>query len=352
MTTFRRRARRFWVRHRTTLWILHSIWALATGVVVIVLAHEQYGFIPWVIAFLVLTWASTLFFGHQVASDVAAEAEEEEELPPAPGMMEEVGSYLTRIMYQETLFFSLPFYAYSTVWGSPNVVFVVLLGALAVLSCLDLVFDRWLRKSPVFGLVFFATVAFGAINLVLPILWPLSPEMATPLAAAVAVVAAALLAWRTTRGRTAARLRLGVAAALFLALVTLLPTLVPPVPLRMMDATFATEIERETLTPRDSLGAAVDLTTLPEGLVVVARVFAPSSLPAAVSVQWKRDGTILRTSDEIDVVAHDAGFRIWDALRPGEVSLAAGSYEVVLSTRGSRVFGVARIEVAEGGGPS
>ncbi|HSG46629.1 MAG TPA: hypothetical protein VLA43_02325, partial [Longimicrobiales bacterium] len=58
--TFRERAGRYWARHRTLFWMLHSFWALATGVAVLLLARERYAFVPWVVAFLGLTWASTL----------------------------------------------------------------------------------------------------------------------------------------------------------------------------------------------------------------------------------------------------------------------------------------------------
>lgn len=66
-SSLRARAARFWARHRT----LHSVWALATGLVVILFARERYGFGPWVVLFLVLTWASTLFFGRRVAGEVS-----------------------------------------------------------------------------------------------------------------------------------------------------------------------------------------------------------------------------------------------------------------------------------------
>ena len=66
----------------------------------------------------------------------------------------------------------------------------MLLGGLAVLSCLDLVFDRLLRHRPTFALVFFVTVAFSAINLVLPMLWPIGPRAALWIALVVSIVTA------------------------------------------------------------------------------------------------------------------------------------------------------------------
>lgn len=347
--SLRSRLLRLWTRHRTLFWVLHSVWALATGILVIFLARERYGFLPWVAAFLILTWASTMYFGHRTSPDATGKtrASEKGSGPPALTLMDEVTSYLNRIMYQETLFFLLPFYAYSTVFGSRNVLFLVLLGVLALVSCLDLVFDRWLDASRVFSLVFFGTVAFAAINLVLPMLLGLPPRLGTPVAAVLAVAAGTALALRGARAG-AVRWRVGIAALAILGMLLGRPEVVPPVPLRLQDVVFTPSLDRETLTPGDTLGSSVAATALPQGLMVLVRVFAPSAIPAHVTVEWRRDGATVRTSDEISVVAHEAGFRIWDALRPGPEGLRPGRYRLILWTRGRRVFGVADIVVQPG----
>jgi hypothetical protein len=218
------------------IWMLHSAWALAVGTVVVLLARERYHLVLWVVLFLVLAWTSTLFLGRAVARGVEP-----------PKLAHEVTSYFTRILYQETLFFLLPFYAYSTVVESPNVLFLILLGGLAILSCIDLIFDRWLRTRPVFVLMFFAIVAFAGINLLLPLLVGLSPERSLPLAALLAVGGAAPLAVRMTPNASGGRLRLVVGGLVMLAVPVGLPRLIPPVPLRLERAPFAPGIARRTL---------------------------------------------------------------------------------------------------------
>jgi hypothetical protein len=143
--TLRQRASRFWNRHRALIWILHSVWALTIGSTIVLLAQDRYYLVLWVVLFLVVAWVFTLFLGRATVDGGATGAR-------PPGLVHEVSSYVTRVVYQQTLFFLLPFYAYSTVVGSVNVVFLGLLGGLAVLSCIDLVFDRWLRTRPVFAL--------------------------------------------------------------------------------------------------------------------------------------------------------------------------------------------------------
>src|SRR3989304_9671214 len=103
--SLRERAGRLWGRHRTLIWMLHSAWALTAGTVIGLLARERYHLVLWVVLFLALAWASTLFFGRAAAAEPGA----------PPGFVHEVTSYVTRLLYHATLFFLLPFYAYSTV---------------------------------------------------------------------------------------------------------------------------------------------------------------------------------------------------------------------------------------------
>jgi len=314
--------------------MVHSVWALTTGVIVVLLARERYAFVPWVVVFLGLTWASTLFFGRPPESDAQT-----------PGLGTELSSYLTRTLYQETLFFLLPFYAYSTVLGSPNTLFLLLLAGLAVVSCLDLLFDRWLNTKPVFGMLFFATVAFAALNLLLPMLFGVPPRWSVPVSAVIAVASALPLAWRSNLSQSAGKLGSAATALAMLALLLLVPSLIPPVPLRMQTAVFGSDIDPETLALQNIPQRSVARSELQDRLVVVVGVFAPSNVPARVALEWKRDGSTIKTSRQVDILAHESVFRVWDGLRNDIDPIEPGDYEVILRTEYGSVFGVAEITV-------
>ncbi len=335
---------RFGARHRRRFWIAHSVWALASGVAVLILAHERYGFVPWVVAFLGLTWASTLLFSRPAT----------ERAPGWSRLGRGFVSYLTRVMYQETLFFLLPFYAYSVTFPAWNALFVGILGLLAVFACLDLVFDDLLRRSRAFALAFFGLVAFAALNLLLPMVLGLGLWIVTPLAAGLAVATSAPLAYPVSELRRPARMAqvvLAILAATFLAGAG--RKWIPPVPLRLQSLAFARGVEPGTLEPSTPLGPSASAEELGSGgLVVVARVFAPSRLPARVVIRWRRDGEQLRSSREVAVTAHEVGFRIWDVLAP-ESGLGPGLYEVEVLTGGGQLFGRGRLRVRGGReGPS
>jgi len=293
-----------------------------------------------VVIALGLTWISTLFFERVAAAGAAAG-----EGGTPPTLVHALSSYVTRVLYQETLFFLLPFYAYSTVIGSPNMLFLALLGGLAVLSCIDLVFDRWLRTRPVFALTFFTIVAFAAINLLLPLLVGLQPRYSTPVAMLLALGGAVPLALRTARKGLRTRLWLVAAAVAMLAVPMGLPGVIPPVPLRMERATFASGIERSTLALANTFLDRVSVAETGDALFVLVAVFAPTALPATVQLEWWRGSELLRVSREIGITAHAASFRVWDAWRPASGSVSPGRYRVVLRTAQSRVFGVATLTV-------
>lgn len=335
--------REFWIRHRSLFWTLHSIWALAAGIAVIVIAQDRYKFVPWALLFLGLTWGSTLYFNRSFRRTDASR--KRKEAMRTPGLGKEITSYLTRAMYQQTLFFLLPFYWYSTVVKSLNVVFLILIAGLALFSCVELVFDRWLRTRPVFGLVFFATVTFAVINLLLPLLLPIDPAVATPLAAIGAVGSAIPLTARGSLGTAGQKIRFWLACVLFVGVGIGLPRLVPPVPLKLQRAIFTSNIDRHTLVPADTLTSGVGSNELGGTLFVLIEVFAPSIVPTPVILEWSRNGQAFRTSREVEITAHDLGFRVWDGFRPESGRIAPGRYVLVLRTGQGRVFGHAGIEI-------
>ncbi len=329
-------------RYSRAFWVGHSIWALFTGSVVLVLAHNRYGYLPWVILFLTLTWASTLFFSRfaLLGSSRAARL--------ARGFV----SYLTRIMYQETLFFILPFYFYSTTFPSWNSAYVVALAGLAVFSCVDIPFDHLLRTSRPFALGFFGIVTFSALQFFLPLVLTLQIHQGSYLAALLALLAAVPLAypWRELRqpmtlGRIAAALAVAMLA------VRLLLPVIPPVPLRLAKVRFAAALDPRTIQAPVEYTRQIPRSVLAGGrLYAIVSVFAPSRLPATITLRFVRDGQVLRTSRSVNLVAHSRGFRVWDTMRPGPEGFVPGMYTLEVWTGDGQLLGRATVEVTEDAG--
>ena len=70
-------------------------------------------------------------------------------------------NYFNKNFYQQLLFFILPVYWLSTTPGSRNVVFVVLIATAALLSTMDLIYDRHVAMRRVLTALFFAFAVFA-----------------------------------------------------------------------------------------------------------------------------------------------------------------------------------------------
>jgi hypothetical protein len=324
-------------RYARLFWTLHSIWALFTGVVVLVLAHNRYGYIRWVVLFLALTWASTLFFSRFAQAS------------SAPGFRFAQGfvSYLTRIMYQETLFFLLPFYFYSTSFPSWNALYVLLLAGLAVFSCFDIPFDRALRTSRTFALGFFVIVTFSALIFFFPLLARVRTHHGLYLAALLAFLAALPLALRFSELREGRKLgAVLLILVLMLGLVRLARPLIPPVPLRLAKLRFTTQLDPRTLRAGQEFEREIPAAELASGkLYAVATVFSPVPLPTSLVVRWLGDGRTLRSSRAVEVMAHARGFRVWDVLNLQRLKLGPGHYRVEVWTAEGQLVGKVRFQV-------
>jgi hypothetical protein len=151
-------------------------------------------------------------------------------------------TYVLKNMYQGLLFFALPFYFKSCTLDSVNVVFVVLLATTAVLSTLDIVFDRFLLKARTYAAIFHAFALFAATNLMVPAVIPHLGGVAC-LAVAAGI---ANLAFHTLHLPLAAFAMRPVQAAVTLSIVCAAGlgfaarTFVPPVPMHLVDALVST----------------------------------------------------------------------------------------------------------------
>ena len=304
--------RELYDKYARLFWALHSAWALLSGVGVLVLAHNRHGFARWVILFIALTWGSTLVVSRFSGASQTVRF--------AQGF----ASYLTRVMYQETLFFLLPFYFYSATFPSRNFIYVIALAAFAVLSCFDMLFDRLLRERRPFAIGFFAFVSFSALQFFLPVALRMRIDNSELIAATIAAFAALTLA---------APVPLRVIA--FTLVTTLLGAwiarpLIPPVPLRMTGMQTGGSINKTTLKTSGEASSR---------LYVVATVFSPERIPARVEFRYVSNGNVLRTSREVSLNPHRGGFRVWDSVRltsPGNIRIELWTGSQLLGTRTAR----------------
>lgn len=166
----RDRLRSFMQKHGRKLWWLHSAYALGLGITVVTFAQKGFDHARWLAVSVGAAWLLVLLFFRVFGSDRA-----EVHLPSAATKVRVrffAMTYALKNLYQGMLFFLLPFYWKSTTFWAPSSWFVVLLGACAFLSTLDIVFDRVVFRFRALASLFHGVALFGCLNLIVPALFP------------------------------------------------------------------------------------------------------------------------------------------------------------------------------------
>ena len=304
----------FLTRHERLLWSLHSLWALALGIVVMWLGSRNYAWLRVTLFYIAFLWVTSLFVPALVDSPGASTRWR--------GRLRYVINYFHKNFYQQLLFFLLPvYYASATAW-SVNMLFVVFLAASALVSTLDVFYDRHLSVRRGLLAVFFAFNLFACINVMLPVVWSVSHRVALPLSAALAVVAFATIRYRLRDlASYPVRLHVGIAAIGMVMLVGLGRPLIPPAPLKVLHADFGTAVNRQTLEVEHVIDRVPDGWT--GRLHAVTAVYAPLGLEDRLAHRWYQDGALVYSSPSYALTGGRAeGFRLWTSgpvkgLRPG-----------------------------------
>ncbi len=289
--------------HELLLWCLHSLWALALGVVVMWAGARNYALIRYTILYIAFLWVASLFVPDLVD-------------PPGQqtrwrGRLRLVINYFSKNFYQQLLFFLLPIYYASATGWSLNLLFVAFLGASALTSTFDVVYDRHLSVRRGLVAVFFAFNLFACINVMLPVLWSISNRIALPVSAALAVLAFATIRYKFgDLAQLQRRRQVGLAAIALVLLVALGRPLIPPAPLRVLATEFGQGINRGTIEVTRPLEALVPGWS--GRVYAVTSIYAPLGLSDRIGHRWYQDGHLVWASPYYRVEGgRKDGFRLW-----------------------------------------
>ena len=180
--SLRERVKAFMRAHGKKLWWLHSVYALGLGITVVVFAQKGFDHARWLAVSVSAAWLLVVLFFR-----VHGSGREQAVMQGAATKVRVrffAMTYALKNLYQGMLFFLLPFYWKATTFWTPNSWFVILLGTCALLSTLDIVFDRVVFKSRALASIFHGVALFGCLNLVVPALFPDTRTLTSLLVAA------------------------------------------------------------------------------------------------------------------------------------------------------------------------
>lgn len=341
------RARRFLREHGHKLWWLHSAYALAIGTGVVFFAHKGFSHARWLAVTLGLAWLLVVLLYRLFGS--GGELRAFEAVDARTRVRFYVMTYALKNLYQGMLFFLLPFYWKSTTFDARNGWFVIVLGACAIVSTLDIVFDRVLMRWRSLASLFHGIALFACLNLVIPALLPDTRTLWTLLGAAgIAVVSFWTL--HVTRRTFTKRIYvplflLSMGAGVGIAYEA--RAAIPPVP---MYVSYAAVGPKQLPDGR----LAMDVTRLHpsviQELIAVTDVVVPGGKGDRLHHVWRHRGVeVHRSTEETSRITGPKGVvRLRSSLTGGDLPKdLVGPWTVDVETEDGQLVGRAEFDVVE-----
>jgi len=227
-------------------------------------------------------------------------------------------NYFNKNFYQQLLFFVIPIYYASTTFPSRNAVFLAVLVVSALLSTLDVVYDRYVSVHWPLTALFLAFNAYVSFNVMLLVLFAIRNDIALYLSLlpAVAILSSMLGRFAALRSQSLAMISAALGCFLILT-VHYSASFIPPVTVALGDVSFGASVV--------NLRIVKSMSELPVNyhgrLAALTAIKAPFGLTAQVRHTWYQDGKLI-PSGEDDREKYSAisggrkeGFRFWSARR-------------------------------------
>jgi Family of unknown function (DUF5924)/Protein of unknown function (DUF2914) len=263
-----------------------SLASLTGGVLTLFVFRRGLPHIGWIVGYLLLLW---LLFA--VLLEVRQPLTESGRR--SGRLVVTAVDYTLQTLYHGLLLFVLPAYYASVTLTSRNVVFLVLIVAMAILATFDPWYRAVVHPRPWLGYVFFAVSIFAALNVALPLIGlpPIGALLVSAFAASIAVTPvvrrASARSWRGALGATAA---LGLVA---MTLAAVGRSWIPPAPLFMARAVMTWDVlDHTAVEPLPSTVSAADVKQY--GLVAYTPIYAPTGLRQSVSHVWMHEGQLVQ----------------------------------------------------------
>lgn len=173
--------RRFFAKHGHLLWWLHSAYALTFGAFVMMYAAEGYDRARWMVVLLCAGWLVIVMFFRHFGQ---GRGQKDKIVDSKSKLRFYVMTTALKNLYQSMLFFLVPFYWKAATLDADNRFFLYLLGLLALLSTVDVVFDQVLMRYKGPASIVYLFILFACLNLVLPAIFPSTRTLITLLVAA------------------------------------------------------------------------------------------------------------------------------------------------------------------------
>ncbi len=334
-------------KHGRKLWWLHSAYALGLGLTVVAFAQKGFDHARWLAVTVGAAWLLVVLFFRIFGS-----GEAQARVHTAGGNVRFrffAMTYVLKNLYQGMLFFLLPFYWKSTTFAGKNAFFLVLLATCALVSTLDIVFDRVVFRIRALASVFHGIALFGCLNLVVPALFP-NTRTLTSLLVAAGVTVVAFWTIHVNLAMTRDRRWLFVFAASMaaaLGAVYALRASIPPVPMYLAKGAVG-----PIVLPDGRLGMVVHELhpSVIDKLIAITDVVVPGGKGDRLLHVWRHDGHEIHRATETTsrVDGPSKTVRLRSALSGRELPQhLVGEWAIDVETEDNQLVGRVSFVVAE-----
>jgi len=333
LARFFRKHKDFFLKHKDKFWWFHSTYALFFGIGVMWLGKKNFHYIRVAIVQIIFIWISSL--------GVPSLLTHKHINFKWKHRLRLLINYFNRNFYQQILFFVIPIYYMSTTLDSANVFFILFVAVSAVLSTMDIVYDRYISAKGTIMSLFFAFNLFVCINVMLPFLWSVRNIYAIRISGLFAFLGFATFCFQLTTLKPAKKTFIIAASALLILLISEVGRpFIPPAPLRIEKTQFGKGIIK-----KDSQLVS-PLQYLPAGnckIYVLNTIKAPLGQRETVRHHWYLDGEKIYTSRSFPIIGLGGkGFRFWTYFTLKQVP-AKSVLRVDLQTEAGQLIGRARL---------
>lgn len=263
------------------------------------------------------------------------------EFPPA------VMHYITQMVHQESLFFTLPFFLAVTTWDHGQSLFTVILVACAVVSVIDPIYYQKLAKRRELFLMFHSFALFAMLVVALPIILQLTTTQSLAWALLIALLLSLPSLAQVFQYQRWWRL-----PVLILLLTVLAGTLwqvrswIPPAALRLIEISLSQQVDREELSHGQSIERISASQLQQTGLYAWTAVNAPRGLRDNIHHVWLRNGEeIDRITLEIEG-GREEGYRAY-SYKNKFPEVVVGRWQIRVVTDSGQLIGLKRFTVTD-----
>ena len=314
-----------------------SVASFVGGLLTLFVFRRGLPHVAWIVGYLLLMWLLVTVLV-QVRDTLAASDKR------AHRLVLTATEYTVQTLYHAVLLFLLPAYWAATTLGSPNVLLLLLLTALALLTTFDPWYRAVVRPRPWIGYVIFAVSTFCALNLALPLVG-MAPFAALLIAAWLSVVGLTPAVRRARRWRwTTTLLVTTIAGFAVAAAAGRWCVVIPPAPMFLAGAELGWTVG--TADALEPTAGAIRATDLHErGLVARTAIYAPAGLRQPVEHVWRRNGEIVNVVRLTPVQGgRRDGFRTFSR-KTSFPADAVGRWRVDVTTEAGQLIGRLRFRV-------